>query len=174
MTQPAPLILTLDLDPASFAALDALRRAHFPSARNFIPAHVTLFHALPGEREAEVRAHLTDVCGDIPPLALSFPHLRFLGRGVAVEVRSPPLLALRARLAERWRPWLTRQDQQPWRPHVTIQNKVPPEEARALFEGLSVGWSLTSGQAQGVRPWRYLGGPWEALEPIPFSGPTAD
>ena len=164
-----PLILTPDLDPTTFARFEALRRAHFPPERNFIPAHVTLFHALPGEREAEVRADLREVCDETTPFALAFPRLRFLGRGVAAEVEAPPLTRLRARLAERWRPWLTRQDAQPWRPHLTVQNKVAPEAARALFEGLSASWELPDGRAEGLRLWRYLGGPWEALETLPFA-----
>jgi hypothetical protein len=44
-----PLILTLGLDRASFERFEALRRAHFPPALNRVPAHVTLFHHLPGE-----------------------------------------------------------------------------------------------------------------------------
>jgi len=43
-----PLVLTLALDAASEAWLQALRDAHFPPARNVVPAYVTLFHALPG------------------------------------------------------------------------------------------------------------------------------
>ena len=43
-----PLILTLMLDAGTQAWLEALRRAHFPPGRNLVPAHVTLFHALPG------------------------------------------------------------------------------------------------------------------------------
>ena len=49
MDQPAPLILTLQLDERSFAFFGAQRRRYFPLERNFIPAHLTLFHALPGE-----------------------------------------------------------------------------------------------------------------------------
>ena len=50
----APLILTLRFDGEAFARLDDLRRAHFPPERNQIPAHLTLFHALPGEALEEV------------------------------------------------------------------------------------------------------------------------
>jgi len=37
-------ILTAELDPETFAWLDDLRRAHFLTERNLLPAHVTLFH----------------------------------------------------------------------------------------------------------------------------------
>lgn len=44
-----PLILTLRLDPVTFARLDALRQARFPDRGYRLPAHQTLFHALPWE-----------------------------------------------------------------------------------------------------------------------------
>src|SRR6476469_7699644 len=46
-----PLIVTLLLDDAAQQRFDALRTAHFPAERNHLAAHVTLFHALPGEQE---------------------------------------------------------------------------------------------------------------------------
>ncbi|WP_204248378.1 hypothetical protein [Hymenobacter sp. PAMC 26628] len=45
---PAPLILTLALDTDSQAYFDELRRQHFPAKINYLAAHVTLFHHLPG------------------------------------------------------------------------------------------------------------------------------
>lgn len=50
-TTPDPLILTLAMDPDTFARFDGLRRRHFPEALNRIPAHATLFHHLPGLSE---------------------------------------------------------------------------------------------------------------------------
>ena len=54
----APLILTLALDAATQSWLESMRRAHFPPARNLVPAHVTLFHALPGDQAAAIGAAL--------------------------------------------------------------------------------------------------------------------
>jgi len=39
-------ILTAEMDDDSFAWLAGLRRRHFPPERNFLPAHLTLFHRL--------------------------------------------------------------------------------------------------------------------------------
>jgi hypothetical protein len=39
-------ILTAEMDDDSFAWLNGLRRAHFPVERNFLPAHLTVFHRL--------------------------------------------------------------------------------------------------------------------------------
>lgn len=55
---PQPLVLTLKLDQTTFDLFNELRQQHFPPERNFLPAHVTLFHALPGEHELNIRQTL--------------------------------------------------------------------------------------------------------------------
>src|SRR6478672_6881492 len=110
------LILTLKLDPASFDTLDTLRQRHFPPERNFLSAHITLFHALPGVEEAAVRERLRAICAKTPPFQIAFPGVRSLGRGVAVDVVSDELNALRAQLARHFHDWLTPQDRQGYRP----------------------------------------------------------
>src|SRR3712207_924767 len=84
-----PLILTLGLDSETQSWLDALRRTHFPPARNLVPAHVTLFHALPGEEEAAIRAALAAECATLPPSRVRVGPPRSLGRGVALEIGAP-------------------------------------------------------------------------------------
>lgn len=69
-------------------------------------------------------------------------------------------MSVREQLADRWGSWLTRQDQQGYRPHVTIQNKVAKDEARSLYEALSPEWQPLTGSALGLELWRYAGGPW--------------
>lgn len=170
MADRPPLILTLDLDSTSTQRFEALRGAHFPPERNFLPAHVTLFHALPGEHEEAVRDELGGLCARIAPFAVRFPRLRLLGRGVAAELAAPELRALHQRLTARWRSWLTRQDAQPFQPHLTIQNKVTPDEAQALFEDLSATWMVPDGQASGLRLWYHLGGPWTLVQALSFTG----
>lgn len=166
----APLILTLDLDARLFAGLDALRRQHFPPDRNHVPAHVTLFHALPGEHEPAVAAHLLAVCRGQPPVAVTLPGVRSLGKGVAVLVDAPELVTLRNRLARDWSAWLTPQDRQGYRPHVTVQNKVTPEVAKALHAELTAAWVPVTGTGDGLRLWRYAGGPWEPAGRFRFGG----
>lgn len=46
-----PLTVTAALDEGAFAWFDDLRQSHFPRHRNKVPAHLTLFHALPGKHE---------------------------------------------------------------------------------------------------------------------------
>lgn len=155
-----PLILTLDLGPHQ-ARYDALRCAHFPPRPYRLPAHLTLFHKLPGEEEEAVGAHLALVAKGCAPLPLDFAALMPLGGGVAVAVRSPAVLALRAGLAAHWHDWLSPQDRG-FRAHVTIQNKVDAETARATLAALADGFEPHQGVSSALCLWRYRGGPWEA------------
>jgi 2'-5' RNA ligase len=163
-----PLILTLHLDADSFERLDALRRAHFPANRNHLSAHLTLFHKLPAEKENFVREILEELAARITPMPLQFTKPRFLGKGVAIEVESPPLVALRRQLSNSFGDFLSPQDAQTIHPHITIQNKVTPEAARDLFEKTSAEWKSWSGRGEGLLLWRYLGGPWELEKDFPF------
>lgn len=163
----AALVVTLALDASAQQRFDALRRDHFPADRLQVGAHVTLFHALPGEHRATVRHDLHALAG--PPFAVRVVRVRSLGRGVAYDLHAPELDRLHAELARRWAPWLTRQDAQPLRAHVTVQNKVGPETARALLAELSAVFVPYDVQAVGLQLWRYLGGPWEAVETVPLA-----
>ena len=165
----APLILTLALDEVAQAALDSLRRAHFPAARNHLSAHLTLFHKLPGAEIETVRADLDEVARAFRPIAMVAARPIALGRGVAIALDAPALHTVRAELRRRWETWLSPQDRQRHRPHVTIQNKVTPGEARALHAELSAGFAPFPVTGTGLALWRYLGGPWEPVTTFPFT-----
>ncbi|MCY1045952.1 2'-5' RNA ligase family protein [Corallococcus sp. bb12-1] len=164
----APLLVTAELDPEAFARLDGLRRRYFPPERNLIPAHVSLFHHLPPHEHASVEAALEAVAERLAP-ALHFGRPRRLGRGMAVDVEAPGLGTVHRELSHACAQWLTPQDRQPFRPHVTLMNKAPLEDATAAFAELSAGWASFDGHAPALLLWRYLGGPWEPLRRIPFT-----
>jgi 2'-5' RNA ligase len=166
-----PLILTLQMDERSQKHFDHLRELHFPPERDYLRAHLTLFHKLPGEREAEISAELREICQDREPFTLTATGLRSLGRGVAYELSSPQLLALRRELARGWEPWLGTQDRQGFKPHITVQNKVSPERAKALQENLQATFTPFEIEGLGLSVWRYLGGPWEPAATYLFSAP---
>ena len=165
----APLILTLALHADDQARFERLRTLHFPAGRNLIPAHVTLFHHLPGQEIDAIRDAIEARCM-IPPFPVAVSGLRFLGRGVAFALASAELTALRAGLAREWDGWLTPQDRQGYRPHVTIQNKASPETARALHANLQAAFTPFAVRAEGLDLWRYLGGPWDPQSRHPFCG----
>ena len=165
-----PLIVTLELDGRSFSLLDGLRQRYFPPERNLVPAHVTLFHQLPGHEEPAISRALEDCCRAQQPFTLLASCLRKLGNGVAFELSSPTLVAIREKLAVQWRPWLQPQDRQPFRPHVTIQNKVTPADAQALHAQLAATFVPIAVEARGFLLWSYKGGPWELRERCLFAG----
>lgn len=168
MQEPPPLILTLAFDEVTFARFDGERRRHFPEALNHIPAHATLFHHLPGDRERAVLETITALARTLPPPDVAVTSLRFIGRGVAYVLESEPLATFRGRLAKEFAADLTAQDQQGWRPHVTVQNKVAPQVARALHESLQASFEPFRFTAPALMLWRYLGGPWDRVARIPF------
>jgi 2'-5' RNA ligase len=164
----APLLVTAELPPDAFARLDGLRRRYFPPERNLIPAHVSLFHHLPAPEQAAVEAALEATTERAPP-HLRFGSVRRLGGGMAVDVTSPGLLAVHLDLSRAFVEWLTPQDRQPFRPHVTLMNKAPKEAALAAFAEVSADWAAFEAEAPALLLWRYLGGPWELVRRVPFT-----
>ncbi|MFD2787624.1 2'-5' RNA ligase family protein [Hymenobacter rubripertinctus] len=166
----APLIVTLLLDEATQHRFNALRQAHFPAARNYLQAHVTLFHHLPGSGYAAVAAELRNLAATTAPLPVQVTGLRFLGQGVAYSLENAALQQLHRHLQTTWANWLTPQDRQPLRPHVTVQNKVLPAVARELHAQLALTFQPGLATGVGLGLWAYRGGPWEALDQFAFAG----
>ncbi len=166
----APLIVTLEIDAKSFHRFDTLRRQHFPTERNFLPAHLTLFHHLPRVDRVAIVGVLEEEADRQPKMELTVQSVRSLGRGVAFEIASDALQLLHRKLAARWDAWLTPQDRQQFRPHITVQNKVPPEKARALLDEIRAKFVPCSALGEGLLLWEYLGGPWNALGRYSFRG----
>jgi hypothetical protein len=163
------LIVTAELGGEDQAWLDRLRRAHFPPERNILPAHLTIFHALPPSLESEVRYRLAQAV-KVPPPGARIAGLMDLGGGAAFRVVSDDLDLIRAELSQAFAGALTAQDGQGWRPHVTIQNKVAPKVARALLEQLQSGFAPRPLIIKSLGLYRYLGGPWERLAIFAFRG----
>ena len=93
-----------------------------------------------------------------------------LGGGVAFRIASTDLDRLRRELATDFHGLLSAQDAGGWRPHVTIQNKVAPKEARALITRLGADFRPRPLAVSGLGLHRYLGGPWEQLAVYDFRG----
>ncbi len=160
--RPAPIIVTAMLGAEDQAWLDRQRTTHFPAGRNFLPAHLTMFHHLPPSLEGEVRQRLGDLARGGRPAA-RIAGLISLGTGVAYRIDSDELEDKRACLADLWDGLLMPQDRAAWRPHVTIQNKVEPAKARAMLGQLQRDFRPRSLVIAGFASWWYRGGPWEPL-----------
>ena len=146
---------------------------YFPSHLNHLPAHITLFHALPHiHLQPTTIPHLTSATNSTTPFPLATGLAFRLRKGVAIpllpESGGRQVAALRERLRSSWagEGWLSKQDMQSsgdgerWRAHWTIMNKVEDEESveRGFEEVKGV---REQGWARGLRLWRYgRGGGW--------------
>jgi 2'-5' RNA ligase len=166
--QHAPLIVTAALDKTAFAFFDTQRRRHFPPARNQLTAHLTLFHALPPSQAADIIARLKLLTRGEPPIPAEATGLINLGGGVAYRIHAPALDRLREALVDAWLPLLSAQDRSGFRPHITIQNKAKPAEAKALVAALTATFTPIRFTITGLDLWHYLGGPWAAAASCRF------
>jgi 2'-5' RNA ligase superfamily len=166
----APIIITAQMGKADQLWADALRAAHFPPERNYLKAHITLFHHLPPTQLPEIKARLAAMTRECsaPPAMLT--EVMSLGRGVAYRVHCLDLLAMRDELAEGFTGLLTPQDQARPRLHITVQNKVEPTVAKRLLAELAANFQPRSLSITGLSAWYYRGGPWEAIQSWSFSG----
>ena len=159
-------VLTLRLDAGSQEHFERLRRLYYPPERNQIPAHLTLFHTLPGE--ADVVQVLEREAGAQEPFSLRVTGVMSLGRGAAYRLEGTPLMELHARLRRSFAEHLTGQDRQALRPHIVVQNKATAAAAGDLVLKLEEEFAPMEVQAVGLDLWEYLGGPWRLAKTLPF------
>ena len=158
-----PIIVTALFGDGDNGWLQELRRTHYPPERNQVPAHLTMFRHLPPSLEKELSARLAEAAGAPPPRA-AIAGIMDLGEGTALRVESEDLAAIRQRLADAFHGLLMPQDLAPWRPHITIQNKVAPRDAKRLQRALSATFGPRSLAIRALASWRYAGGPWQPLK----------
>ncbi|MDT3401745.1 2'-5' RNA ligase family protein [Mucilaginibacter terrae] len=165
----APLILTLMLDGESQQYFNKLRKAHFPPERNYLDAHLTLFHHLPAN-EVQVIKDIELAAANQPFLQLQVSGIKSIGNGVAFNIESPQLKQLHNYLQQLWLEWLISQDKQKLWPHITIQNKVAPDVAMLLKAQLEQGFKPFAINGLGLALYEYHGGPWKFVQEFRFSG----
>jgi 2'-5' RNA ligase superfamily len=158
-----PIIVTALFGKVDAAWFDALRRAHYPAERNQLPAHLTMFHHLAPSLAEELKRRLAEETHRVKPPLARVAGLVSLGQGTAFRIESAELADIRDRLADACAPMLMPQDSAGWRPHVTIQNKVAPAEAKALLQRLQADFTPRPVVIAGLASWWYRGGPWAPL-----------
>ena len=164
-----PLIVTVNFAPTDFAWLEGLRRAHYPAEQNRVPVHLTMFQGLPPSAVDEVKEQLALHSAGAPPRA-TIAGLMNLGGGVAFRVVSDELEAIREAIADHFHGLLCAPDAAGWRPHVTIQNKVAPRQAKALLDELERDFRPRPLGIAGLSVHRYRGAPWEMVASYKFRG----
>ena len=163
-----PLILTARIADDDLAPFDRLRKAHFPPERNFLHAHLTMFHRLPGEYAGRIVETLERVAALQKPISAQVTGLRHLGAGVAFAIASPELYEVRQALRGAFVVWLNSQDMHKWQPHITIQNKVSRGEADQLFKALQTRFEPRQIRIVGLDLHAYLDGPWRLDKSVTF------
>lgn len=164
-----PLLVTAELPLDVLAWADALRRKHYPPERNRLRAHVTLFHALPPSVEAELVQVLSSLSRRAAPPAW-VNGLMKLASGTALAIDSPPMVELHDQISGRLHGLLTQQDTRPLRLHITIQNKVAMEAARALQAELEPAIRPIAFRFRGFGLYAWERGLWREIRVIPFRG----
>lgn len=157
-------ILTARIDTQSQDFFDKMREQHFPKERNLLNAHLTLFHKLPDNIDI---LQTLEKC-DVKSTKATVSNLKNIGHGVAYFIDCPELELLHQRLKKEFLHHLNPQDIQSIRLHITIQNKVRPEEARALLHELNQSFQPFEILIQGLDLWHYLDGPWQHYQYFPF------
>ena len=164
-------ILTLRMDAESQASFSRMRELYYPPERNWIGAHLTLFHALPDDEA--MWAAMRGLAARYPAFRMEVTGLRSLGKGVAYRLSSPPLMELHAGLSALAQRSLTAQDRERFQPHVVVQDKVTPAAARELLGKLEREFVSFGVAAEGLDVWEYLGGPWRHRETMLFGAGSA-
>lgn len=167
MQQHSPLIVTLQLDEESFKFFTALRNQYFPPSINYLSAHLTLFHHLPSNEPA-IDEDLERWSKNGSPLILNVTEVKSIGRGVAYKIACSELEKLHRQMQEKWRSWLTPQDRQSLWPHITVQNKVSPAEAKQTLATLQASFQPFTATGVGFSTWAYEDGPWRLLKTYSF------
>ena len=162
-----PVIVTARMDAAAQVYFDALRTAHFPVERNYLKAHLTLFHKLPGAELPRIQA-VVQSHDSLFPMSATATAPYSIGNGVAIAIECAALKQLHRDLSATWLEWLTPQDRQGskkgLKSHVTVQNKVTADAAQALLATLTANFTPFDFTITGLDLWHYLGGPWAAVQ----------
>lgn len=165
-----PFIVTAELPVDIFSWANGLRTEHFPPERNWLKAHVTLFHAFAPSLRAELMGMLGRIAAEYAPPKARIDGPMNLGRGTALAIRSEGMLAIRREIADHFRGALTAQDSHEPRLHITIQNKVTAQEAKTLQADLGPYIRPRDFAFTGLGLHLYLNPHWEEQKVWPFRG----
>lgn len=161
-----PLILTLWMEDQAQQYFNELREQYFPPERNYLQAHMTLFHALPDEEETV--AAIESFAARQKEFPVFAERIVSIGNGTAVKLYSKELSNFHLSLQHVFAGLLSAQDKQKLWPHVTIQNKVDKDIAKKTFEKVNTSFQPFEFTAFGIESYWYCGGPWQAIKKIKF------
>lgn len=169
-TENAPIIITAMMGAEDQSFFNKLRTAYFPPERNYLDAHITLFHHLPPTHWPEIKRYIIAISREYEAPFARTDRLLNLGRGVAFHVDSPELIAVRSMIADNFATLLIPQDKAKPRLHITVQNKVSGAIAKQTLEILTAEFEAFDLEIIGIAAFYYKGGPWQKIGHWRFAG----
>jgi 2'-5' RNA ligase len=171
------VIISLWLDDELQHYFSNLRSKYFPTSKNYLQGHISLFHALPSEELDFISNTVTELCKNtsVFPVHCDRPRPPRNSSVVAISLKAVPLVSLRQDLLGTFSKNLEMIDQDLHRkfwPHATLVNKVTNEEAIRVWEEVRTipeEEQVRKGTAKGLDMWFYRGGPWEHIRRVSFS-----
>ena len=162
-----PVIITCKFEEEVEEYFNSFRQQYFPAGRNHVKAHLTLFHhiLLPDVSVLDMVKQTTFYAN---PFNVLVERIVFTGRGVAFVITSNELMHLHKNLQHAFKAILTPQDKQGLWPHITIQNKAPVSESKALAAALQKVFKPFTASVAGLQLFHYLNGPWKLICDIDF------
>ncbi|KAL8957733.1 MAG: hypothetical protein Q9183_005980, partial [Haloplaca sp. 2 TL-2023] len=153
-------ILTLHTDAKHHRVVTDLRTKYFPPQLNKLSAHITLFRALPGSQLSRIEKDIHEIAQQHHPFFISTGKPHKFVEGVSLDVRAVPAQEIYHALKARWTTFLSKQDHI-FRPHYTIQNKVPEKEVvEKTMDEIQGSFTGSRGTADGLTLHRYEKGYW--------------
>lgn len=156
--------------------MNHLRQTYYPKHLNVLPAHLTLFHALPESKlSSTIIPQILSTTAKTAPYTIHATGPSRMPRGVFVHAHhlSPTnwTKLLHADLQRAWCPFLSAQDRSKVQLHWTVMNKVQDqgkvstafEEIQALIEDKEADPEARAdlqGSVEGLVLWRYEKGVW--------------
>ncbi|KAL1297314.1 hypothetical protein AAFC00_004865 [Neodothiora populina] len=173
-------VLTFLTSKSHHDTMTSLRKKYFPPHLNKLDAHLTLFHALPGDAlSSDIIPTLQSVARSTSPFPLNASRPFMLGKhGIAIAVPKTkggePAAQIHETLQAEWMEMLSPQDAAKggFRAHYTVMNKVDDESVvQKGFEEIKGGWEGCEGVVEGLSLFRYERGRWVRFEDYKFEGP---
>ena len=160
------LIITLKIEEEAQSFFEKKRSEYYPRHCNYVPAHITFFHALPNSSLFLEGLHQAaphkEVTMDVASI-LSF------NNGMAYELKNEQLQILHSHLQKLFLKELSGKDKKIWSPHITVQNKVTEFKAQKSCKELLQYFKPFSFKVEGFNVYVYEKKRWNFNLFIPFA-----
>lgn len=179
-------VLTLLTTSKLEATMDALRKQYYAPYLNRLPAHLTLFHALPGSKLVDsVLPTITSVVAKTSPYLIYAANTTRMARGVLVSAHhlSPVnwTKSIHGEMRHAWWEFLSKQDRAKVQLHWTVMNKMQDVakvgKAAAEIEAMLKEKNArpetqrdVQGSVEGLVLWKYDKGEWRDPRKFLFEG----